>query len=630
MKVTLVTPYWAPVRGGTTTYVQELAAELRRTYGLDVTVIAREGRGEARVTVVGGTASQFIRRAATELERLRPNVVHAQGHWYALEAGIRYRRNHPGTLVVFTLHTPFPPRSWWRRYALKFVLSKADFVTGVSAAILGTTIRAFGFRTRTRVTHPGVSLVPASAQSVAEFLNTSRLAVRGPIVGYLGRLVWDEKVRGVAHLIRAMKMVRMSFPSATLVVAGDGPHRTALEELAAREAAGCVVFLGDVEDPVPRFYDALDLYAHISFQEGLPLAVLEAMACGRPVVASAVGGIPEIIRSGENGFLVSEDLQELSSRIVELLSSPDLAARLAANALADVAARFTWTHATERFLPLYGVPSRHRVAITVDLERDYQAPARSFRGVEEAMPKILALFEGHGVRATVFATSDLCDRFPDALMEIRRRGHALGCHGESHDIEYLSAQPYEWQLESLRRATEAIEQSAAMRPRGFRAPNFSANGDTIRALEELGYDYDSSVLPGRLVKAKGLVTRVDFRVAPRDPYRPSRDDPALPGPSKLWELPVAENPLAPGGPIGLGYLNVYGVEKALEAIAQSAADPCVFLVHPWELIDPAPGPIPEWMRTGCTSDTSNLDAFLARVRLEHDLTTLDAELAGIR
>src|SRR5439155_1353658 len=246
-------------------------------------------------------------------------------------------------------------------------------------------------------------------------------------------------------------------------------------------------------------------------------------ACGRPVVASAVGGIPEIIRSGENGFLVSEDLQELSSRIVELLSSPELAERLASKAMADVAARFTWTHATERFLPLYGVPSRHRVAITVDLERDYQAPARSFRGVEEAMPKILALFEGHGVRATVFATSDLCDRFPDALMEIRRRGHALGCHGESHDIEYLSAQPYEWQLESLRRAT-----------------------------------------------------------------------------------------------------------KAIEAIAQSAADPCVFLVHPWELIDPAPGPIPEWMRTGCTSDTSNLDAFLARVRLEHDLTTLDAELAGIR
>ena len=630
MKIAMVTPYWSPVRGGVTMYVQALATELRRVYGFDVSVIAREGRGDAGVTVVGGTATQFVRRAAAELEGLRPDAVHAHGHWYALAAGIRYRRNHPGTRVVFTLHTAFPERSWWRRYGLKFVISKADFVTGVSAEILGTTIRAFGFRTRTRVTHPGVSFVPASDDSVAEFLRTSGLAVRRPVVGYLGRLVWDEKVRGVAHLIRAMKMVRTSLPSATLVVAGDGPHRTALEELAAREAPGGVVFLGDLPDPVPRFYSALDLYAHISFQEGLPLALLEAMVCGRPVVASAVGGIPELVRSGENGFLVSEDLQELTPRIVELLSSPELAERLASKAMADVGARFTWTRATKRFLPLYGAPSRHRVAITVDLERDYHAPASSFRGVEEAMPKILALFEGHGVRATVFATSDLCDRFPDALMEVRRRGHALGCHGESHDIEYLSAQPYEWQLESLRRATEAIEETAAMRPRGFRAPNFSANGDTVRALEELGYEYDSSVLPGRLVKAKGLVTLLDFRVAPRDPYRPSHDDPALPGPSKLWELPVAENPLALGGPIGLGYVNGYGVEKALDAIAQSAADPCVFLVHPWELVDPAPGTIPEWMRTGCTSDTSNFDAFLARLRQEHDLTTLDAELAGIR
>ncbi len=95
-------------------------------------------------------------------------------------------------------------------------------------------------------------------------------------------------------------------------------------------------------------------------------------------------------------------------------------------------------------------------------------------------------------------------------------------------------------------------------------------------------------------------------------------------------MPVTENPLAPGGPIGLGYVNGYGVEKALEAVARSAADPCVFLVHPWELVDPPSGPIPQWMRTGCTSDPSRLEVFLARLRQEHDLTTLDAELARIR
>ncbi len=630
MKVALVTPYWTPVRGGVTTYVHELAAELRRTHGFDVSVIAREGRGEAGVAVVGGTARQFVHRAIAELEQLRPDAVHAHGHWYALRAGLEYRRRHPGTRVVFTLHTSFPPRSWWRRYGLRILLSRADFVTGVSADLLGTTVRSLEFRTRTRVTHPGVSTRPASAHAVEEFLRTSGLAGRRPIVAYLGQLVWDEKARGVAHLIRAMKTVRAAVPSVTLVVAGDGAHRKALEELAAREVPGGVVFLGDVPDPMPRFYSAIDLYAHISFQEGLPLAVLEAMACGKPVVASAVGGIPEVVHNGENGLLVSEDPAELAGRIVEILSSPELAERIAANAAANVVARFSWTRTAERFLPLYGAPSRHRVAITVDLERDYHAPTKSFRGVEEAMPKILDLFEEHGVQATVFATSDLCDPFPGTLHEINGRGHALGCHGESHDMEYLCARPYQWQLESLRKATEAIERCVGVRPRGFRAPNFGANGDTIRALEELGYEYDSSLLPGRLVKAKRLVPMLDFRVAPRDPYRPSRDDPAVPGNSNLWELPVAENPLSPGGPIGLGYVNAYGVEQTLEAVARSAADPCVFLVHPWELVDPPSGAIPEWMKTGCTSDVSKFGAFLARLREEHDLTTLDAGLTEIR
>lgn len=625
----MVTPYWYPVRGGVTTYVHELAAELRDMHGFDVSVVAREGRDEAGVSVVGGTAMQFISRALRELERLRPDVVHAHGHWYALRAGLQYRRRHPGTRVVFTLHTPFPPRAWWRRYGLRTLLSSADFVTGVSADLLGTTIRTLGVRTRTRVTHPGVSIPSTDAHAVEDFLRTSGLGDRRPIVGYLGQLVWDEKARGVAHLVRAMKTVRASVPSATLVVAGSGPRRKALEDLAAGEVPGGVVFLGDVPDPVPRFYRAIDLYAHISFQEGLPLAVLEAMACESPVVASPIGGIPEVVRDGQNGFLVSGEPAEVAARIVEILSSPELAERLVANAKADVAHRFSWKRAGERFLPLYGARSRHRVVITVDLERDYHTIAPSFRGVEEAMPRILTLLEEHGIRATVFTTSDLCDRFPELLRDIMRRGHALGCHGENHDVEYLSSKRYEWQIESLRRATGAVERCTGIRPIGFRAPNFSVNGDTIRALEELGYKYDSSVLPGRVVKARRFLARLDFRTAPRDPYRLSHDDPTLPGASSLWELPLAENPFAPGGPIGLGYVNAYGVARTLDAVARSAADPCVFLVHPWELADPPSDPIPQWMRSACTSDASRFDDFLAQLRQEHDITTLDAELAGI-
>lgn len=647
----MVTPYWFPVRGGITTYVGELSSELR-AQGHEVLVIASQGgtsavtKGESTTEgpweeegstggdlpaspdraaiIIGKAGTAFARAVAERLESFRPDAVHAHGHWYALAAGLRYRRRHPGCRVVFTLHTPFPRRAWWRRFAFTSLMSRADFVTAVSADLLGQTLRTHGPRARTRVTHPGVRVKPTDSEETEAFRRSFGLEGRGPLIGFLGRLSWEGKVRGVEQLIHAIGIVRQTVPGTTLMVGGDGPHRARLEALAAAEAPGNVVFLGDVPDPAPRFFTAAEVYAHISYQEGLPLALLEAMACNSAIIASAIGGIPEVIRDGDNGFLVSNEPSELATRILELVRSPELRTRLMNRATETVAARFTWPLAAGRFLPLFGGRTRHRVVVTVDLERDYHAPGPSFRGIEEALPKLLDLFDRHGIRATVFATADLCDRFPEALRRVIHGGHELGCHGESHDVEYLSSRTHEWQLDSIRRATQAIEAVTGISPRGFRAPNFSANGDTIRVLEALGYAYDSSVLPGRVVKGRGK--RLDFLVAPRDPYRPSRDDPARPGDSPLWELPVAENPFAPGGPIGLGYVNASGIKKALDAVARSVADPCVFLIHPWELVDPPRGPIPAWMRKGCTSNPAGLDDFLGRLRTEHEVTTFAAVL----
>ncbi len=623
-RIAMVTPYWFPVRGGITTYVAELAAELRRSSSAEVHVLARDG-GAPGAKTLGGTAPEFAKRATTELASIRPDVVHAHAHWYTLVAALRHRRRHPGTRVVFTLHTPFPRRATWKRYGLKLLMSQADFLTGVSADLLSRTIRAHRPRVRTRVTYGGVSVRPTPEGGAETFRREYGLGRRRPLIGYLGPLAWEGKVRGVEQLIRAMRLVRQAVPTATLMIGGDGPHRERLETLAAAETPDGVVFLGDVPDPTPRFFTAVEVYAHISYQEGLPLSLLEAMACNSAIVASAVGGIPEVIQDGHNGFLVSNEPPEVASRIIEILQSPELHERLVRRAKDDVSLRFAWPRAAGRFLPLFGAPTPHRVVVTVDLERDYHASGASFRGVEEALPTLLDLFDRHRIRTTMFATADLSTKHSDSLREIHRRGHELGCHGESHDVEFLSSKPYEWQRDSIRRATEALERSTRVRLRGFRAPNFSANGDTIRALEELGYLYDSSVLPGRIVKANRIFERLDFLVAPRDPYRPSRHDPALPGDSKVWEFPVAENPLAPGGPIGLGYLNAFGVDQTLDAVARCAGDPCVFLVHPWELVDPPPGKVPSWMRRACTHDASKLDKFLGFLRVKHEVTTFDKE-----
>jgi len=624
MRVAMVTPYWYPVRGGLTTFVSQLADELRTRKAWQVDVIAKEGNPPGAI-VVGGGPWRFAWRAWRELERIGPDVVHAHGHWYALLAGIRYRRRHPDTRLVFTIHTEFANDSLVRRLGLRRLMSRADFVTGVSEDLLARTIRSYQPATRIRVTRPGVEIPAIGADLIEEFRGRSGLVGRNPLVAFVGPLAYQAKVEGVSHLIRAMRTVRARHPNAALVIAGDGPLRAPLEARTAREDPGLCMFLGSVDNPTVLMA-ASDIYAHISFQEGLPLAILEAMAVGTPVVASRVGGIPEVVRNGETGILVSGDPGEIARGLFRLIDSPAIARRLAAAARTAAESRFPWNVASETFVPLYGGTTKHRVLVTADLEQDYGVASRTYRGVEEGLPKLLALFERHGIVADFFVTADLCDAFPDRLKEVIRRGHTVGCHGESHGVAYYSAMPFAWQLESIRRATAAIDACVGVRPVGFRAPNFSANGGTIAALDRLGYEYDSSVLPGRIVRKNGR-TVLDFLAAPRDPYHPSRDNAAWSGDSRIWEFPVTENPLALGGPIGLGFVNAFGVDRTFEGLGPSVGTPSIFLIHPWEMIEPPPKG-PAWMRTGCTPDTTKLDAFLRRLSEDHEPTTMDRELAA--
>ncbi|MBI4416672.1 MAG: glycosyltransferase family 4 protein, partial [Euryarchaeota archaeon] len=77
-------------------------------------------------------------------------------------------------------------------------------------------------------------------------------------------------------------------------------------------------------------------------------------------------------------------------------------------------------------------------------------------------------------------------------------------------------------------------------------------------------------------------------------------------------------------------LNTEGVERTLEAVVASPGSPSVIVIHPWELVDPPPGPVPAWMRTGCSSDPTKLDAFLGRLRQEDVVSTFEAELDRLR
>jgi len=147
------------------------------------------------------------------------------------------------------------------------------------------------------------------------------------VVGCVARL---EPVKGQIHLVEAIARLAASMPSLTLLLAGDGERREALESHArARGIADRVIFAGAVADPVQALA-ASDLFALPSLNEGMGRAAVEAMAAGVPVIASAVGGLPEVLDRGNAGLLVPPgDPGALADAIRELAGSPDKRSRLA-------------------------------------------------------------------------------------------------------------------------------------------------------------------------------------------------------------------------------------------------------------------------------------------------------------
>jgi glycosyltransferase involved in cell wall biosynthesis len=160
-----------------------------------------------------------------------------------------------------------------------------------------------------------------------------------PIIGVVGRL---SPEKGVEVALRVFELVRRRVPSARLYVVGEGPERVALEEEARRLGLGdSVLWLGYQED-LKHLYSRMSVFLLPSRSEGLPNVVLEAMALGLPVVATAVGGVPEVVTDGRSGFLTSsEDVEGLARRVADLLEDEPLRQRLAQDALHDVRSRFS-------------------------------------------------------------------------------------------------------------------------------------------------------------------------------------------------------------------------------------------------------------------------------------------------
>jgi len=161
----------------------------------------------------------------------------------------------------------------------------------------------------------------------------------------------------VSCVLRAFARIQERLPEAQLTVAGDGPLRDRLRAEAATLGLGNVTFSGPVPfDRMPMLYNDMDVYLNAPEIDNMPISILEAAACGLPIVTSDAGGIPYIVKDGVTALIVpSNDDAALATAALRLFEERDLAPRLSAAARAEVLQRYVWPEVEKNWMETYRV-----------------------------------------------------------------------------------------------------------------------------------------------------------------------------------------------------------------------------------------------------------------------------------
>lgn len=280
----------------------------------------------------------------------RPDVVHSHGYKTNLLAGMFAAfYGVPQVIMVHGhLHASRLRTRFWERLNL-LMMRRAARVIAVSAEIHDR-LRQCGVAEQRLVVLQNVPcLSPAALPERGDCCRLLGIAEHAPRIGFVGRL---EPVKGALLFIEAAARVAECYPQAQFLIAGDGSQRTALEQRARQlNCADNIIFLGFVHQPA-LVYRVLDLYVLSSLDEGIPLSLLEAMAAGVAVVATAVGGVPDVIENGVNGRLVAAaDVDALAAAMCQALHHPDQSRRLAQQAQQTIRSRHNvdqWIAAIEQ------------------------------------------------------------------------------------------------------------------------------------------------------------------------------------------------------------------------------------------------------------------------------------------
>lgn len=189
-------------------------------------------------------------------------------------------------------------------------------------------------------------------QSIKRVEITSELGLNGKfVIGNVARLV---QVKDHETLINAFEKVRKEVPHAVLILIGDGSLRTDLERIIAHKGLTDCVLITGFKNDVTDYLSVMDIFVLSSLSEGLSLSLLEAMAAGKPVVATAVGGNTEVVVDRKTGFLVPpKNPHELANAILRIAKDPEMGIMMGREGCKRVCEIFNIDTMTQEYLKIY-------------------------------------------------------------------------------------------------------------------------------------------------------------------------------------------------------------------------------------------------------------------------------------
>ncbi len=370
MKTLLLTNEYPPhIYGGAGVHVDYLSRELAKLMEVEVRCFGEQKEDLGNLTVKGfGTGTPEMTcpkplqsplgasRRCVDFNGagINADLVHCHT-WYTHLGGIMAKLNY-GIPLVITVHSLEPLRPWKREqlgggydfslWVEKTALEMADAVIAVSEETKRDVLSLFDVKEeQIRVIHNGIDLSEYQAKEDPETLRSLGVDPERPYLLFVGRIT---RQKGIIHLVRAIRSMNPGFQIVLCAGAPDTPEIAAEMKEAVASARQHHPDIVWIEKMVSRpeaiiLYSGATVFVCPSIYEPFGIINLEAMACGTPVVASAVGGIKEVVVDGETGFLVplkqmtespfeatdSEAFSaDLAAKINLLMADPDLAARM--------------------------------------------------------------------------------------------------------------------------------------------------------------------------------------------------------------------------------------------------------------------------------------------------------------